>query len=131
MDPLVLVGAVGDDAAAWFEALKLGGFRAIAAADSLELLQLGRSSGPQALLLDTRLPWHSPPLVGRLIRAQPPLARVPFFVVSSPAERPLGERCLEAGANRILEPSHSKELAVDLLRQALAARPAPAPVPSR
>lgn len=124
MDPLVLLGAVGEDAAAWSEALKLAGFRTISAADSLEFLQLGRSSGPEALLLDTRLPWHPAPMVCRLIRAQPPLARVPFFVLSSSTERPLGDRCLEAGANLVLEPSHPKEIAADLLRQALAALPA-------
>ncbi len=131
MDPLVLVGAVGEDAASFREALGLAGLRTLVAADSLEFLQYCRSSGPQALLLDTRLPWHSPPVVCRLVRARPSLTRVPFFVVSRPAERPLGERCLEAGAHRVVEPSQDMSAVVDMLVQALGTRPAPAADPGR
>jgi len=131
MDPLVLVGAVGEEAEAWCEALGEAGLRALRAEDSLEFLQMCRSSGPEAMLLDTRLPWHSPPIICRLVRARASLARSPFFVVSASTERSVGERCLEAGANRVVEPSEPKAAVVEMLGRALATRSAPGAGPPR
>lgn len=99
--------------------LEAAGFRVTAAQSSLQFLQICRREAPDALILDTGLPWHSPAVVCRILRSQPQTAGTPLLVVAPPEERPTGEQCLEAGADRLLErPVDGADL-VERLKQSL------------
>jgi DNA-binding NarL/FixJ family response regulator len=94
----------------------------VRAGTTLSFLQACRSQSPAALVLDVRLPWHSPALVCRLVRSQPETLRVPLLVLES-AEGS-GRSCLEAGADQLLPPGAPVDQVVSRLRELLPGEPA-------
>lgn len=122
MERHVLFGAMPGGLAPSAEDLVGAGFRVTLAESTLDFLQRARTEGVDAMILDTRLPWHAPPVICRLLRSQPQAAGLPLVVLVTAEDRPVGDQCLEMGADRVLElPLAASEVA-ERLRQALASR---------
>lgn len=122
METHLLFGAIPGGLAPSAEAMAGEGFRVSTASTMLELLQKARTEHIDAVLLDSRLPWHAPPVVCRLLRSNPMVAGLPLLVMVNAEERAVGEQCLETGADRMLElPLTAGEVA-ERLRQALEVR---------
>lgn len=119
MERHVLFGAIPGGLAPSAEDLEAAGFRVTAATTTLEFLQRSRTEAVDALILDTRLPWHSAPVICRLLRALPQAAGLPLVVLVTAEDRPVGEQCLETGADRVLEVPLAGEQLAERLRQAL------------
>lgn len=122
MDRHLLFGAIPGGLAPSAEDLERAGFRVTVVTSTMEFLQRARTEAVDGLVLDARLPWHSPPVVCRLLRAYPQAAGLPLLVLVTAEERQVGEQCLETGADRVLEVPVPAEIVADRLRQALAAR---------
>ncbi len=102
-------------------ALEHAGFVVDEAVTGNAALARVRSTRPDAIVLDVRLPdidgWH----VCRELKADPDTARIPIIILTAAASPTLGERAAQAGcAAHLLKPCYPEDL-TQTVRQVLAA----------
>ena len=100
MDDVRVLFVEDDEAIAQMYKLKLelDGYRVDVASDGEVALQMARSSPPDIIFLDIRLPKLDGLDVLEALRADPKTRRVPVVILSSHSEKELVERGAKLGA---------------------------------
>lgn len=79
--------------------LELSGYEVTVASDGLEGVDQARSSGPDLILMDLRMPRMDGFEAIRELRKDPNTADIPIIAISAWASAKHKERAVEAGAN--------------------------------
>lgn len=105
--------------------LEFEGFEVLEAVDGQSGLDVARTSRPNLILLDLKLPDLSGLDVCRRIMADPALAPIPIVVLSASTDSVEIGDCMEAGAQGYLLKPFRPKFLVDTVRQCLAAPASP------
>jgi PAS domain S-box-containing protein len=99
--------------------LQARGYRIAVARSGLEAIEQAEQIQPHLILMDIQMPHMDGLEATQLIRARPPLARIPIIALTAlvmPGDR---ERCLAAGINEYLSKPVSLNKLVELINQQL------------